>query len=50
MSGERKGDREAIDRVTERIIGNGVRPEEAHEAARKSMERVDRKMREEGKR
>lgn len=50
-SGERQGDREAIDRVAKRIIEHGgFSAEEAQRRAVESMRRVDRMQRERGKR
>ena len=48
--GERSGDREAMRRVADRMVRDGVRPEVAIERARDSMRRVDRQRREQGKR
>lgn len=50
MSGEKQGDRAAMDRMTQRIMSNGVPADKAAQAARESMVRVDRKLRDEGKR
>lgn len=49
-SGEKKGDREIIDRNTRDLVNSGVKPDKAEKMARESMERVDRKLRDEGKR
>lgn len=48
--GEKQGDREAMDRVTRKILESGVDSSTAREMARESMIRTDRKLREEGKR
>jgi len=48
--GERPGDRRTIERVTERIMGDGVPGGTAHELAVRSMRRVDRMRRERGQR
>lgn len=48
--GEKQGDREIIDRNTRDLIASNVRPDVAKRMARESMERVDRKLRNEGKR
>lgn len=50
MNGERKGDRDVMDRVTKRLIDHGVKPEVAREHARESMKRTDRDERERGRR
>ena len=50
MSGEKTGDRAAMERVIRRIRGDGVSYKQARKMARESMERVDRKLRDEGKR
>lgn len=48
--GERKGDREAMERVADRMVQSGVRPDRAIEQARESVKRVDRQKREKGER
>ena len=48
--GEREGDREIMRRNERDLREAGVSREKAEKAARESMIRVDRKMREEGKR
>lgn len=48
--GERQGDREVMDRNKRDLVDAGVKPEKADQMARDSMKRVDRKLREEGKR
>lgn len=48
--GERQGDREAMDRMTERIMQNVPDSKKARDMARESMQRVDRKLRDEGRR
>lgn len=55
--GEKQGDREAMDRVHRELIGQhnpttGRRwtPQEAEQASRESMRRVDARLREQGKR
>lgn len=48
--GEKQGDREAMDRMTARILKNVPDPRKAEQMARESMVRVDRKLRDEGKR
>lgn len=50
MSGEKRGDRAAMERVIGRIRSDGVPYKQAKRMARESMERVDRKLRDEGKR
>ena len=42
MSGEKKGDRAVIERVTARGIKSGMKPQDAHREAVESMKRVDR--------
>ena len=48
--GEREGDREVMRRNQRDLREAGVSQEKAEKAARESMQRVDRKLREEGKR
>lgn len=48
--GERGGDREVIERHTRELREAGVSPRRAEEMARESMRRVDRKLRDEGRR
>jgi len=48
--GEKQGDRDVIDRNTRDLVESGVRPDVAKRMARESMERVDRKLRDERKR
>lgn len=48
--GEGQDDRKIIDRNTRDLIDSGVKPDVAKRMARESMERVDRKLRNEGKR
>ena len=48
--GEKPRDREVMDNNTRDLVESGVRPEKAREMARKSMVRVDRQLREQGKR
>ena len=48
--GERSNDRDVIDRMTKRMMGSGVPAGDAVKAARQSMTRVDRQMRDEGRR
>lgn len=50
MSGEREGDRKIIADNKRDMIESGVKPKKAEQLARESMIRVDRKLREEGKR
>lgn len=50
MAGERDGDRDVIHRNTRDLIESGVKPKLAKKLARESMERVDRRLRDEGKR
>lgn len=45
MSGEKQGDRQVIERVTERGIKSGLPPAVAHREAVESMKRVDRQRR-----
>ena len=49
-SGEQAGDRAAIDRTADRMIRDGVPKKVAHKKAVESMRRVDRRLRELGKR
>lgn len=49
-SGEKQGDREAMERVQGRMVRDGVPAETADRLARESMKRVDRQLREQGKR
>ena len=44
--GERQGDREAMERVADRMVKDGVPKETALEKARESMRRTDRQLRE----
>lgn len=44
-TGEKQGDRAAMERVADRMISSGVKPEKAIEAARESMQRVDKRQR-----
>ena len=48
--GEKQGDRETMDRVTRDLVEANVPASKARELARESMQRVDRKLRKEGKR
>lgn len=48
--GERDGDRKVIENTTRDMINSGVNPRKAEQLARESMIRVDRKLRNEGKR
>ena len=50
QNGERDRDREVMRRNQKDLIDGGVRPEKAEQMARESMQRVDRKLRDEGKR
>ena len=50
MSGEKPDDRAAIDRMTRRIMSEGVPAPAAVEKAKDSMRRVDQKLRDEGRR
>jgi len=50
QNGEREGDREVMHRNKRDLIEGGVNPKKADEMARDSMRRVDRKLRDEGKR
>ena len=50
MSGERAGDRKIIEENKRDMVQSGVKPAIADQRARESMIRVDRKLREEGKR
>lgn len=50
MSGEREGDRQVIENNVRDMIADGVKLDKARKAARESMLRVDRKLREDGKR
>jgi len=50
VSGEREGDRDVMSRNTRDLMDAGIKREKAEKMARESMLRVDRKMREEGKR
>lgn len=50
MSGERKDDRQVIERTTRDLIQGGMKPEVAEQKARESMRRVDDQLRREGKR
>lgn len=50
MSGEREGDREAMRRTQKAIMSDGIPREQAAKMARESLERVDRRKRESGKR
>ena len=49
-SGEKRGDREAMRRVADRMVRDGVPGRVAIEKARESMRRIDRQHREQGKR
>lgn len=48
--GERADDRDVIDRMTKRMMSSGVPSDVAQREARQSMTRVDRKLRDEGRR
>jgi len=48
--GERSGDRKIIEENKRDMVESGVKPRKAEQLARESMIRVDRKLREEGKR
>lgn len=48
--GERDGDREIISRNTADLMKAGVKQDKAEAMARESMVRVDRRLRDEGKR
>lgn len=50
MSGEREGDRDVMQRNTRDLMESGMKREKAEKMARESMLRVDRKLREQGKR
>jgi hypothetical protein len=50
VSGERAGDRKIIEENKRDMVESGVKPAKAEQLARESMIRVDRKLREEGKR
>lgn len=50
MAGERDGDREVMRNVQRDLVESGVNPRKAEQLARESMERVDRRLREERKR
>lgn len=50
MSGERQDDRKVIEGNVKDMVQSGVKREKAEQLARESMIRVDRKLREEGKR
>jgi hypothetical protein len=48
--GERQGDREAMHRVADRMVRDGVPKKTALEQARESMRRTDRQLRDQRKR
>lgn len=48
--GERHGDREAMEKNTRELRDSGLSSRKAEELARESMRRVDRKLRDEGRR
>ena len=50
MSGERQGDRAAMERVADRMVRDGVPKQKAIEQARESMRRTDRQLRDQRKR
>lgn len=50
MSGERKGDREVIERNTKDLINSGIEANRARRMAEDSMRRVDRKLQDQGRR
>ena len=50
MSGEREIDRKVIENNTRDAIASGMKPDKARKMATESMKRVDRRLREEGKR
>lgn len=50
MSGEKQGDRDVMSRNTRDLVNSGVPARKAEDMARESMIRMDRKLREQGKR
>ena len=50
QNGERDGYREVMRRNQRDLVEGGVDPRKAEKMARESMQRVDRKLRDEGKR
>ncbi|MCB9763922.1 MAG: hypothetical protein H6739_29395 [Alphaproteobacteria bacterium] len=50
MSGEGQRDRQIIDENARSLVESGVKPKKAEEMAKAAMRRVDRKLREQGKR
>tara|TARA_R110000823_G_scaffold4724_1_gene18703 strand:+ start:1664 stop:1813 length:150 start_codon:yes stop_codon:yes gene_type:complete len=48
--GEKIGDRKVMDTNVRDMVESGVKPERARKEARESMQRVDRKLRDQGKR
>ena len=49
-TGEREGDREAMDRSVKRMVDSGETSEQAQRLTRESFVRVDRAMRKDGRR
>lgn len=48
--GERKGDRETMDRLVKDQVQSGIKPQIAEEKARRAMLEADRRLQEQGKR
>jgi len=48
-AGEKEGRREAMDKITARLVADGVRPDAATKQARESMLRVDRTLAKQGR-
>lgn len=49
MSGEKDGRREAMDRITRKLIDQGFKPDAAQKQARDSMIRTDRTLEKQGR-
>jgi len=50
MSGEKQDDRKVMDKNVRDLVDAGAKPDTAKQMSRESMQRMDRKLRDEGKR